>query len=175
MYAKALKLRLEKQCACEVIAIYQTAVGFLTHLNSISCDYIIIDYKLPDKNGSEVLHNLCQKEIAIPVILITAYKFPEYLEVINAEGAVAYVEKGEIDSICEIISGKESFAYVQLTNAEHDFITAILRQPSNKELAQQFSITVDAVKKRKSKLSKKLRIANNYPSFVKYAHLMGWK
>jgi DNA-binding NarL/FixJ family response regulator len=174
-YAKALKLRLERKCGCNVTKMYAHGISFLNDLEEIDADYVIIDHNLPQKNGSEMLQAIHAAGKNIPVILITAYKFPEYLDIIGANGAMAYVTKNEIDTICDIISynALTSTTHIQLTPAEQNLLIGIATNLRNKDLANQFNISIEAIKKRKSKLSCKLNIPNNINSFRKYANNKG--
>jgi DNA-binding NarL/FixJ family response regulator len=175
MYAKALKLRLEREYNCHVSKIYHDGISFLNDLYEIQADFIVIDYSLPLKNGCEIFQSMNAAGIHIPVIFITAYKFPEYLEVIGANGAFAYVAKTEIDTICNIISGNNFSlkAYNELSQTEYEFLLAIVTHAYNKDLAHQFNISVEAVKKRKSKLSHKLGLKNDRQTFQIYAQQKG--
>jgi DNA-binding NarL/FixJ family response regulator len=176
MYAKALQLRLERECNCRVLKIYTDGLSFINDLITVHADFIIMDHTLPDKNGSEILQLMNERGIQIPVIFITAYKFPEYLEVIGAKGALAYVAKSEIETICDIIFGNKHAlqAHKTLNKAEHEFLMAVVSLNYNKEIANRFHISIDAVKKRKSKIALKLGISNNRQSFRAYAITKGW-
>jgi two-component system response regulator HydG len=43
-----------------------------------SYDLVISDYRLPDRDGFDILHHVKQQDPGIPVIIMTAYKGSEY-------------------------------------------------------------------------------------------------
>jgi DNA-binding NarL/FixJ family response regulator len=175
MYAKALQLRLERACNCKVVKIYHDGLSFLNDMKNLSADFIIIDYELPDTNGSEIMQQIQESGMQIPVILITTYKFPEYIESIGAEGALAYVEKKEIGTICDIILGKNYSNHTDhsLSVADYELLIAIVTLPLNKDLAYRFNVGIEAIKKRKAKLSIKLGIRNNRDAFKVFVQQNG--
>ena len=63
----------------------------LRQLEKNSPRLILLDYKLPDLDGSEILRRIKQKYPALPVIMMTAYP--------NAAGMEKIVEQGAFDLV----------------------------------------------------------------------------
>lgn len=59
-------------------------------------DAILLDWRMPDMNGLEVLHALRQQGIAAPTILLTGVNDDAHEEAALTGGAVDYVEKSRI-------------------------------------------------------------------------------
>jgi DNA-binding response OmpR family regulator len=64
-YAKALKLRLERKCGCNVTKMYAHGISFLNDLEEIDADYVIIDHNLPQKNGSEMVQAIHAAQLTL--------------------------------------------------------------------------------------------------------------
>ena len=65
----------------------------LRHLEKSSPRLVLLDYKLPDLDGSEVLRRIKQKHPDLPVIMMTAYPNVAGMEKIVQQGAFDLVVK----------------------------------------------------------------------------------
>ena len=80
------------QCiGCSDIATAGSGKEALRQLDKNSPRLILLDYKLPDLDGSEVLRRIKQKYPTLPVIMMTAYP--------NAAGKEKIVEQGAFDLV----------------------------------------------------------------------------
>jgi two-component system, OmpR family, response regulator ChvI len=72
----------------------------LAHLGSgKGCDIVLLDWKMPEMNGIEVLRRLRQSGIEVPVIFLTALTDQIYEEAALQGGAVDFIEKSRSFSI----------------------------------------------------------------------------
>lgn len=62
-------------------------------------DLILLDWKMPQMNGIEVLRNLRRRNIEVPVVFLTVLSDQFYEEAGLVEGAVDFVEKSRSFSI----------------------------------------------------------------------------
>jgi signal transduction histidine kinase len=69
---------------------------FLASLENLNADIIIADYSLPDLTGIEAIHLLQEKNIKIPVILITGMGNEQVAVDSLREGAIDYILKKNI-------------------------------------------------------------------------------
>ena len=69
---------------------------FLAALDNLVADIVISDYSLPDLTGIEVIHILLERNIAVPVILITGMGSEQIAVDSLREGAIDYILKKNI-------------------------------------------------------------------------------
>jgi two-component system, LuxR family, response regulator FixJ len=55
------------------VRTFRTGAAMLRALGPASVDCFVIDYKMPDMNGVDLVSRLRNRDIAAPVILITGY------------------------------------------------------------------------------------------------------
>ena len=55
------------------VRTFRTGAAMLRALGPASVDCFVIDYKMPDMNGVDLVSRLRNRDIAVPVILITGY------------------------------------------------------------------------------------------------------
>lgn len=70
-------------------------------LKEVNCDcpeLILMDIKLPGKNGLELTREIKSQRPHVVVIILTSYDFPEYRDAANESGADYFLEKGSAKS-----------------------------------------------------------------------------
>ena len=91
---------------------YGCGEDFLASLRSQPLGCVLLDLQLPGLSGFEVLDALRVRQIAVPVIVITAHDEPGIHERVRALGASAYLKK-PVDRdvlfsvIAETMAGKQ--------------------------------------------------------------------
>jgi len=70
-----------------------SAEEFLTGFKQAEHDLLILDLHMPGMDGCDLLRHLYEKEMHIPVIIITAYDEPLSRECAKKYGAIAYLRK----------------------------------------------------------------------------------
>lgn len=76
---------------------YESAEDFIERVDIKDNDLLILDMHMPGMNGCELLEYLSQKDIFLPVIIVTAYDEAYSRECSKKYGAMAYLRK-PIDS-----------------------------------------------------------------------------
>jgi two-component system, OmpR family, response regulator ChvI len=97
-FRRALTLQLESE-GFEVVdcAGGRSALDLLATGKSV--DVILLDWRMPEMNGLEVLHALRERDIATPVIFLTGLSDDLHEEAALTGGAVDYVEKSRLTKI----------------------------------------------------------------------------
>jgi two-component system response regulator FixJ len=72
---------------------FESAEEFLVNFNPGESNVIILDMHMPGMNGCDLLKHLSEKELYLPVIVITAYDEPVSRECAKNYGALAYLRK----------------------------------------------------------------------------------
>ena len=92
LYRDALHLHLS-DAGLEVASFGAGRAG-LDHLDAgNSADVILLDWRMPEMNGLEVLRELRERSIATPVIFLTALSDETHEEAALAGGAVDFIDK----------------------------------------------------------------------------------
>jgi len=100
-------------------------VEALKLIDQTSYDLIISDYRLPDRDGFDILHHVKKKDPGIPVIIMTAYKDLTTAVRLIKSGAYDYITKPLIhEELLELV--KEATVpkevHVPQVNFQQDFI-----------------------------------------------------
>jgi len=100
-------------------------VEALKMIDQTSYDLIISDYRLPDRDGFDILHHVKKKDPGIPVIIMTAYKDLTTAVRLIKSGAYDYITKPLIhEELLELV--KEATVpkevHVPQVNFQQDFI-----------------------------------------------------
>lgn len=69
------------------------ATSGLAHPAAATCALVICDLMLPDRSGTEVLHELAVRRPELPVVLITGYATPDLAQRAREAGAAAFLAK----------------------------------------------------------------------------------
>jgi FixJ family two-component response regulator len=72
---------------------YACGEDLLAALPARPLDYLLLDLHMPGINGFEVLEAFRSRQIAVPVIVITAHDEPGTAERVRSLGAFAYLKK----------------------------------------------------------------------------------
>ncbi len=112
-----------------VDAVFNGSAG-LEHASSIGYDVIVLDIMLPGQNGFEVLQNMRQFNIKIPVIIISALNSSDHVIQGLDAGAVDYLKKpfdfGEFLARIRAVTRKgdpRSFTKFKVDDLELDLVT----------------------------------------------------
>ncbi len=75
------------------VATADDAASGLDHPAVADCRLVICDLMLPDRSGTEVLHELAARRPDLPVVLITGYATPDLAVRAREAGAAAFLAK----------------------------------------------------------------------------------
>ena len=111
--AQFLKPNLEASCFAVDVAIDGERGSFMARTNSY--DLIILDYNLPKKNGQQVCDEIRQKNIEVPIIMLSV--------IANTNKKIEMLNSGVDDYLTKPFSYKELLARIR----------ALLRRPKQME------------------------------------------
>lgn len=79
-----------------------TALDEIKHLNP---DVAVLDVRLPDLSGIDLVKTIRNTQLGTPVVLVSAYSDSETIYDAIASGAAAYVHKGaDRDQVCDTVA-----------------------------------------------------------------------
>jgi FixJ family two-component response regulator len=84
--------RLLRACLYDV-SVFGSGREFLTSLETVRPDCVILDLQMPDMTGREVQQAISTARLQVPVVIITAHDQPALREKCLADGAVGYFAK----------------------------------------------------------------------------------
>ena len=165
---------LSKQPDMEVVGEAEDGVEAIKAYRSIRPDVVILDLRLPDKSGLEVIGLLKQEFDPVRILILSSYSGGHEISAAMQSGASAYVLKnmplprlldsirrvyaGEIVCLPEIarsIAGRQA---LNLSNRELEVLALISKGLSNKEVAAKLTLVEGTVKLHVSSILSKLGV-----------------
>lgn len=157
----AASLNLEPQI--EVVAEAESGAEVLPLYEQHHPDLVIMDWRLPDMNGSEIIKQLREKHPTARVLVLSAFESEETIFQAVHAGAVGYLPKSSrrpelIDSVMAASRGEAAFPAAiaarltnrlrrpELTPREIEVVAELVRGNSNKEIATHLDISDNTVK-----------------------------
>lgn len=160
-------------------------------IQKVSPDICILDIEMPGLTGLEILE-LCKKEkIGSKIIFLSYHTEPEFIALARKKGVAGYIGKEnsikEIEN-CIYMVHKEGSYYPQylsgakmspgkdvirtlsiLTNREREVLAMVLKEYSNRDIAQHLEISFRTVEKHRSNIINKLRINEKQGNLFQWA------
>jgi len=88
----------------EVVGQANDAQDAITSISELKPDVVILDVRLPDLSGIDVLADIRAKNLSTRVIMLTNYPYPQYRKKCEELGADYFFDKvTEIDEIPKVI------------------------------------------------------------------------
>jgi len=164
---------------------YAAAREFLDGYEASTFACILLDVRMPDMNGLELLRELTARRIEIPVIMMTAYGDVPMAVHAMQEGAVDFIEK-PVDSgmllkrirRClnqqKTSSGRtgeriaEAKRLARLTRREREVMELLVQGNMNKQIAAKLDISPRTVEVHRARIKEKLGV-KTLPEVVRIA------
>ena len=160
----------EEQLPCEA---FGSAEEFLKVVNPGSHDLLIVDIRLPGRNGVELLKVLRERQVFTPAILITAFNSLDYAhQALNATASYLLEKPFSFASLIRVIRKvlaapqplqacvDRGLAVLRLTDREDEVARLVLKGLSNKEIASTLSIAEKTVKQYRTQIFQKAHVAS---------------
>ena len=118
--------RLQEIPGVEIAGQAATVADALNAVRQLRPDVMILDLRLPDGNGLEVLRIMQREQIPTRVIVLTSFPYPQYEQRARAAGAYAFLNKAkEFGRVAELVrsllpgSGQTAEKPVELSSPCH--------------------------------------------------------
>lgn len=160
---------------CDVYSRAEETVGKIA---PGSYDMLIVDIALPGLSGVQLLHELREKKIHTPCILITAFNSLEYSRAAMNANANYLLEKPfTYESLRKVIKNvyenpgslqhcvDRGLALLNLTDREQEIARSLLKGLSNAEIAKILSISEKTVKQYITQLFQKSKVKSRAEFF----------
>ena len=166
-----------------LVATSSTAEGFLGTVMRVPVDVGIVDWDIPALGGAKLIEVLRNQETA-PRIVVYGDGEKDLPRIAMSAGAAAFASRSdEIDSLLDtcvdVYEGKMVFPFLDIRQLENDPIQRLSRKEramlealskglTNRELASEFSISINTVKFHLSNLFDKLSVRNRAQAIAYY-------
>ncbi|GAB6167045.1 response regulator transcription factor [Thermostilla marina] len=175
----------------EVVAEAATGAECIEKIEQTKPDVVLLDIRMPDLDGLEVLERLREKGIETKVIILSTYDNPTYVARSAALGARDYVLKGSsreeiINTIRAVMAGQgpthtgelrrvadamQTRATIDddsvpLTQRELQVLRHVALGLSNKEIGRSLDISVETVKEHVQNILRKIAVSDRTQAAV---------
>lgn len=197
MIREGLKTFLTDNPDFEIVAEAENGIDCLSQLENVSVDIVLTDLNMPEMDGLELTKALKEKHPDIKVIALTMMGESQHIKQMLAEGAMGYLLKDcseeqlvnaiknvnnggtyyspevtniILDNIRKIkpVSKSKVVLEMPLTDREKEVLHLILKEQSNKEIADSLFVSVRTVDAHKRNLLDKTG-SKNVAGLVLYA------
>lgn len=167
-----------------LVSTVSTAEGFLSTVMRIPVAVGVIDWNLPVLGGQRLLEILRDHPSAPRVVVYSEDGKSDIPRRALAAGAAGFCSRSGpvsqlLETVASVAAGQMVFPFLdvrelqqdltfQLTRREHALLEALAQGKSNKELANDFSISVNTVKFHLSNLFEKLEVRNRAQAIAFY-------
>lgn len=91
---------LDELTGVEIVGQAENVAEAISGIRNLQPDVVILDIRMPDGSGIDVLQNIKQDEVAPMVIILTNYPYPGYRQKCLQAGADFFLDKStEFDQI----------------------------------------------------------------------------
>lgn len=185
-YNNALKKIIDYDAELHCIGQFYTGIEAIEHLINLKPDVVLMDIKLPDMSGIEVMSKISPLMEDSQFMMCTSFEDDEHIYDSLKFGAAGYLIKGEsmdkiISSIKDVHKGgapmsfgvaKRVLNYFReekseinnqlndLSKTEHEVLELLAQGLLYKEIADKKEISIDTVKKHVGSIYRKLHVGN---------------
>lgn len=184
IFHKCVKQAISNDPKLEVTKTFESGNAFLKNLkeNLEDIHLIILDMKLGDMDGLEIVRKLQAVKCNIPIISLTILAMAEYNNALKEEGVAACIQKAQLPALLPTIKLVMKYPIVKLKNLnfhklnDDDIILlkCICDYYTNEQIAEEIGRSIDTVKKRKQSLAHKLGLENENSRFIVWAIQNGY-
>ncbi len=166
--------------------IAATAAEALTLAERRHVDVLLVDYRLPDGRGTELMRDLRRRGIAVPAVLMTANAEEGFNEAARDAGAKGTVLKTGsahelVHAVRRVYEGEEAYdvrhpqrsaGRAPLSPREREVLRLVASGSTNQQIAEQLGVGAETVKTLLARTFSKLGVRRRAEA-VSAAHDLG--
>jgi len=186
IFRKGLREILDKQRDMTVVGEAEDGVEAVSKAKELAPDVILMDIRMPRLDGIEAAHLITERDPEAKIIILTMYLEEEYVSEAIKAGARGYILKdASLEKMLEAIRAAHSGEVridpaiaskalmklcqepenpkeriISLTKREKEVLSFVVRGATNKEIAQELSLSDLTIRNRLSRVFKKLGVRN---------------
>lgn len=159
------------------VECFESGQAFLESFSNTRPGVIVLDLRMPQVSGQEVLDELAARHISVPVIMITGHGDIPAAVAAMKSGAVDFLEKpyrgaSLLDSIRRALElGERNFQaetrridlltrYDSLTSDEKDVLWLTAEGKPDKAIAQRLDLSLRTIQLRRASVMRKLQVTS---------------
>jgi len=190
IFRSGLRSEIEKVPGLKIVAEAEDGESALERIQTLQPEIAILDVKMPNRNGFEVMRAMQEKELPVAVIFLTMHKGERIFTAALDKGAKGYVLKdgavNEIVAAIKAVAAGENFispslstilikqrsraislaeqtpALRHLTAAEWRVLCLIAANKTSKEIADELFIAESTVNKHRENICRKLDLHGSH-------------
>ena len=156
------------------VRAHESARTFLDMIEQDDCGCLVTDVRMPEMSGLDLLAEMKERHVSMPVIVITAHGDVPLAVAAMKQGARNFFEKpfdGDalLDSVRAALTREESEVardaetqtikerFAALSKREKDVLTALLNGQPNKIIAHELGISARTVEVHRANMMKKIQ------------------
>ena len=179
MFCSSISAAFKMHTRLRFVLMCNSGKEFFAQYQKYELDLILLDFVISQKNGMEIMREMTEKGIGIPVIVFSNYLYKEYADQFYELGVKRVIRKSSPELLEKEIlnyfkdNGKEN-AFTKLSEEEFILLQLICEEKSISEIAELINKSEISVKKKKTTLAFKLKIGNSDIQFLKLAIKFGY-
>lgn len=188
--AEGLRERFADEADIKVVGIARDGSRALEIMAALQPDVVVLDCKLPDMPGPEIVREIEARGWHTHVLAFSAYNTPELVEEMLRAGALGYFVKGDepenmIAAVRAVAQGEAWFSQsigrwvygklseIGLTPRQKEILWLVDQGMTDQQIAQTLQMSEKAIEANVARIVKKLH-AKNRTQAVSFAKDRGW-
>src|SRR5215212_3213823 len=194
LFREGMRGRLDRVADIEVMGEAASGDEAVELARKVEPDVILMDIKMPGKNGIEATREILQASPEIGVVVLTMFEDDDSVFAAMRAGAKGYLLKdsggeGVVYAIRAVASGEAVFgpgvaeriigyfsvprpappqrAFPELTKREEEVLSLVAQGKSNQEIARQLFVSLKTVRNHVSNILLKLQVADRAQAVIR--------
>ncbi|MDD5240687.1 MAG: response regulator transcription factor [Sulfuricella sp.] len=196
---QGLKQIVEENAEMRVVAEAANGAEALRKMREIGCDVVLLDISMPGKSGIDVLKQIREENLKLPVLILSIYPEDQYAVRLIKAGASGYMTKESapaevIEAVRRVAGGKkyisptvaemlanelgardEKLPHQTLSDREYQIFLLLASAKTPTQIAEALALSVKTVSTHRHRILEKMHLRNT-AELMHYAmekHLAG--